>query len=167
MDLSSMTAIASVMAAVGQVVAAAAVIVTILLVTRQLRHSMRELRTASFHGDVANVIAINSLFISNPEFSDLYLKAQRDLSTLSSNDRLRLHLFFMTVFRHYDNLYSQYRTGTLDAELWSGWERTFLRWLTDHQWKSWFDENSQYFSSPLAALVQKLGVSPFDAHPNR
>lgn len=156
MDSSTVVAVATVAAAVGQVVAATAVVITILLISRQIRNSVQELRVNSFHGDVANAIALNSLFISDPGFADVYLRAQRDPSSLSPGDALRWHLFLMAVFRHYDNLYSQFRAGTLDPELWQGWERTFLTWLKEHQWVNWFERNSQNFSPPLGVLVNKL-----------
>ena len=165
MESSTVITVATTAAAVGQVVAAIAVIITIVLVSRQLRLSARELRTSSFHGDVANAIALNSLFIADAEFTELYLRAQRDPGSLSRIDALRWHLYLIAVFRHYDSLYSQFRAGTLDRELWIEWEHTFATWLQDHNWLPWFDNNAQKFSSSLGALVQRLRGSHSNSRP--
>lgn len=42
----------------------------------------------------------------------------RNLMALSPEDRRRFNAYNSARFRHYDNLYYQYRAGTLEESLW-------------------------------------------------
>ena len=140
-------------AANGQIVSTGAVVITVIYIARQFRDTIKANRTSAFNGDVANVISLNSLFITNPEFAELYLMSRISPDTL---DELRVHLFMMAVFRHYDNVYVQYRIGAIDAELWTGWESTFKVWLSENAWRSWYADNSFHFSRALSELVERF-----------
>lgn len=61
----------------------------------------------------------------------------------------------LTVVRHWDNLYFQFRHGTLDGEMWDIYERTLLHWLAHPAWYAWFCANAENCSVSLQKLVRQ------------
>ena len=62
----------------------------------------------------------------------------------------------LAAFRHYDNLYYQYRLGALEPGLWKAYQATLIGWLKNPGWRAWFAANSAGFSEPLQALCRDL-----------
>ncbi|MGH7926803.1 MAG: hypothetical protein ACREQV_03305 [Candidatus Binatia bacterium] len=69
-------------------------------------------------------------------------------------EKLRFHTLLLTAFRHWDNLYYQFRCGTLDTEMWQSYNYTMTLWLANEARRVWFRDNAECFSEHLRDLVQ-------------
>jgi hypothetical protein len=67
---------------------------------------------------------------------------------------LRYHAFLLIGLRHWDKLYFQFRTGTLDQQMWLSYDRTLSRWMDNDAWRAWFRANADSFSHELRELLK-------------
>lgn len=155
MDLMSVSAWAAVAAAIGQIAAAIAVVITVLYLARQIRVNTQAVRVASYQGDVTNSISLTGAVFLHPEFADFFFRAQRDPTALTAVESVRWHCFMLSVFRHYEGLLLQSREGTIDADLWRGYEGALSNWLRGPGWSEWFHKNAGSFSTALQNLVRE------------
>jgi hypothetical protein len=120
------------------------------------------LRATTYNAVTANSVAILVPMYSQPEFTDFLVRAQSAGATLTTAEKLRFHVLLLMAFRHWDNLYYQFRSGTLDADMWRSYDRTLSRWLDNDAWRTWFRTNADSFSSSLSELVRERVDTPIE-----
>lgn len=148
MDLQDLTQIAAIVSSI-------AVVVSLIYASVQLRHNTRALMATTYNAVTSNSLALLSPMTGSPEFSEFLHRAHAKPDTLTPAERLRFDAVMLAVFRHWDNLYYQFRSGTLDREMWEIYQRTLTRWLADEAWAAWFRENAHSCSESLRALVHE------------
>lgn len=148
MDLQSLTAIAGIVSSV-------AVVVSLIYASVQLRHNTRALMATTYNAVTANSLALLGPMAASQEFAEFLHRAQSDPAALAPAEQHRFHAFLLTIFRHWDNLYFQFRHGTLDAEMGEIYARTLTHWLAHPAWQAWFSENSDNCSISLQSLIRK------------
>lgn len=153
MDYTALSAYAGVAAAIGQVVAAIVVIVSLMYLARQLRDNTKAMLAAAYHANVANTVAIITPLVTDPEYARFVQQCMKDPSSVSELDQFRWHSRLLMSFRHYDNLFYQYRLGCLEEGQWKGYEATLDGWLQYPGYRSWFEKNKQIVSEDLRVLV--------------
>lgn len=146
MELQDLTQIAAIVSSV-------AVVVSLIYASVQLRHNTRALMATTYNAVTANSLALLSPMTGSPELSEFLHRAHAKPDTLTPAERMRFAAVMLTVFRHWDNLYYQFRSGTLDREMWKVYERTLARWLANEAWATWFRENADTCSESLRDLV--------------
>ena len=148
-------------AQIAEVVGSAAVIVSLIYVGVQVRKTTRALPATPSTALTANTVAILAPMTRDPEFTEFLHRAQTSHDALTLPEQLRFHMTMQIAFRHWDNLHYQFRNGTLDREMWEGYDRTMTRWLTNDAWRAWFHDNGESYSESLRALVrERLSASP-------
>ena len=148
---------------IAEVVAAVAVVVTLIYISIELRQNTRALRTSAYQDMVGNTMQIVMPLMADRELAEFFYRAQENSDTLTDQEKLRWHLLMLACFRHWDNLYYQYRIGNLEAEMWDGYDRTMGAWVESQSWSEWFTAHEEYFSRSLRALVRdKLNVGGSD-----
>lgn len=154
MDLQDLTQVAAIISSV-------AVVVSLIYASVQLRHNTRALMATTYNAVTANSLALLSPMAGNPEFSEFLHRAHSEPGSLTPAERMRFDAAMLAIFRHWDNLYYQFRGGTLDREMWKIYERTLTRWLANDAWAAWFRENAESCSDSLRELVQaRLAAIP-------
>lgn len=146
MDLQNLTQSAAIVSSV-------AVVVSLIYASVQLRHNTRALMATTYNAVTANSLALLSPMTGSPEFSEFLHRAHTEPGALSPAERMRFDAVMLTIFRHWDNLYYQFRSGTLDREMWEVYERALVRWLTNEAWAAWFRKNADSCSESLRDLV--------------
>ena len=146
MDLQDLTQLAAIVSSI-------AVVVSLIYASVQLRHNTRALMATTYNAVTSNSLALLSPMTGSPEFSEFLHRAHANPETLTPAERMRFDAVVLTVFRHWDNLYYQFRSGTLDREMWEIYERALTRWLANEAWAAWFRENPASCSQSLRDLV--------------
>ena len=146
MDLQDLTQIAAIVSSI-------AVVVSLIYASVQLRHNTWALMATTYNAVTSNSPALLSPMTGSPEFSEFLHRAHANPDTLTPAERMRFDAVMLTVFRHWDNLYYQFRSGTLDREMWEIYERTLTRWLANEAWATWFRENAHSCSESLCDLI--------------
>jgi len=103
----------------------------------------------------SNSLAVLSPMTGSPEFSEFLHRARAQPDALTPAERMRFDAVVLTVFRHWDNLYCQFRSGTLDREVWEIYERTLARWLARESWANWFRNNADSCGDSRRMLVHE------------
>ncbi len=148
MDLETFSRIAGIVSSV-------AVVVSLIYVSVQVRQNTRALRATTYNSVTSNSVAILSPMYARPEFTEFLTRVQSDPDAATPAEKLRFHINLLAAFRHWDNLYYQFRNGTLEREMWESYDRTLTSWLANAAWRDWFRHNSSFFSDSLRALVQE------------
>ncbi len=68
----------------------------------------------------------------------------------------RFHAYNSARFRHYDNLYYQYRNGTLEPSQWKGLGNLLASHLAEPGIEKWWDSNDTFFSDEFVSHVNRL-----------
>ena len=135
------------------IVSSLAVVVSLIYASVQLRHNTRALMATTYNAVTSNSLALLSPMTGSPEFSEFLHHAHAQPDALMPAERMRFDAVMLTVFRHWDNLYYQFRSGTLDPEMWDIYERTLTRWLAQESWANRFLDNADSCSDSLRALL--------------
>ena len=109
------------------------VVITLLYLALQMRHNSEQLRqntkavqSAAYQTAAQSIREYNSLWVPNRELVEVMRAARDGLDAVEDVDRIRLSGLTQTMFRSFENVFEQYRAGTITAEQWLGW-RTLLR----------------------------------------
>jgi hypothetical protein len=138
-----------------EIVSSIGVVVSLIYVSVQIRQNTRALNAATYNDVTGNSIAILTPMYADPEVTEFVERVQSDYESATPAEKRRFHAMLLMAFRHWDNLYYQYRTGALEAELWRGYDRTMSSWLSNDAWQAWFRSNAEFFSDGLRALVRQ------------
>ncbi len=146
MDLDAVSKIA-------EIVSSVAVVVSLIYVGLQVRQNTRALRASTYSAVVGNSIAILNSMSETPEFTEFFVRVQSDPDAATPAELMRFHMSLLSGFRHWDNLYYQFRNGMLDRAMWESYDRTMTTWLDSAAWRDWFTRNAACFSEDLQALL--------------
>jgi len=155
MDLPALSAYGTVAAAAGQIISAIAVVLSLLYLARQLSQNTQALRVATYQADVSTSVAILGALYTSADLAELQVRAHTDPASLSPADTMRWDNYMLVAFRHLDSLFYQYRIGSLEPDLWHGYEGAFTNRLRHEVWVKWFEANRSAFSPALQVLVRE------------
>lgn len=94
----------------------------------------------------------------DPDWAALVAHAQEmgDWSTLGSAERLRLNGWYRMVFRLYEDAHYQFRLGTLDPELWAGYEVGLTQNMEGGDFRYACSQQGPRLSPPFRELVDSI-----------
>jgi hypothetical protein len=71
---------------------------------------------------------------------------------------------FMTqafmIFKHYENMFLQYKAGFLDDETWAAWSTHILMYFHQRGIKTWWSERSLAFTPKFRAFLEASEPPP-------
>jgi hypothetical protein len=141
-------------ARIAEIISSVAVVVSLIYVSLQVRQNTRALRATTYNSVTSNSVAILAPMFDHPEFTEFLMRAQSDPDAATPAEKLRFHILLLAAFRHWDNLYYQFRNGTLEREMWESYDCTLTNWLANPAWREWFKRNASFFSESLRVLVR-------------
>ena len=154
MDLENLAHIADIAGSV-------AVVLSLVFVGMQVRQNTRAIRATTYNTIVQNSIAILAPQFMHQEFTEFMAKFQSDPQAATPAETARFHAIMLAAFRHWDNLYYQFRNGMLEGEMWESYHCTMSSWLDRAAWRDWFDAHAKMFSESLQALIrQRIASMP-------
>ena len=143
--------------AAGQVIASLGVIASLFYLGRQIRQNARSTRAATYQSINMHIGAMLRPLFESAEVAGFAQKALGDLGSLSAEERLRFTAFCSMIFRHYDAVYYQFKTGMLAREQWEGFEAYIRMALARYPGlAAWWGENRAIFSSDFVTLVDGI-----------
>lgn len=142
-------------AQLAEIVSSIGVIVSLIYVSVQVRQNTRALKATTYNEVTANSVSIMSPWHAHPEFAEFLVRMLADPDSATPAQKLRFHVMLLTAFRHWDNLYYQFRNGALDREMWESYDRSLTLWLANKAWRDWFCNNSLCVSESLRKLVSE------------
>lgn len=150
---------------IGEFVSGLAVVVSLLYLAIQIRQNTRSLRASAHHSITAHIAELNRTIVEQGEVAAILEVGLKDPVALSPQDRRRFNAYNSARFRHYDNLYYQYRVGTLEPSQWHGFDSLLRTHLRQPGIVRWWDEASAFYSDEFVAYVRALQGADPDAPP--
>lgn len=136
------------------IVSSIGVVVSLIYVSVQIRQNTRALKAATYNDLTSNTVAILSPLLAEPGITEFIVRVQSDPDSATPAEKLRFHTFLLIGFRHWDNLYFQFRSGALDEAMWRSYDSTMSKWMNNEAWRGWFRENATSFSPDLRELLK-------------
>ena len=139
---------------VGEFVAAIATLLTLIYLAVQIRQNTRAVRSTAFQQVVDSFSEISLAIGLNREVSEIFDRANKDLSSLDSLEQRRHWSILLSLFRRAESVFFQSQQGTLRNESWDG-IREFLRSVLQSEGgRQFWEENSFAFNSRFKTFVE-------------
>lgn len=140
----------------GEFIGAVAVVISLIYLAVQIRQNTRSLRAGAHQSITAHIAELNRTVVEHADVAHLMERGLRDLASLTSEERRRFHAYNSARFRHYDNLYYQYRAGTLEESQWRGFHNLLRFHLRQPGLARWWEDTADFYSPEFAAYVRSL-----------
>jgi len=103
--------------AVGEIVGAAAVVISLLYLGKQIRSQNRESRIAAMH-DISVGFRQATAKLLDSGLTGIFVKAIDGFDQLSDEDRLKLVIGMVAIFRAWEEAFIQREMGHLETRVW-------------------------------------------------
>ena len=154
-------------AKIAEVVGAVAVIIGLIFVVFEIRDNTI---AQQFSATQTLVSEYNSAVsaINDREFVCIYIRAGNDFSGLSQSDKIRFSILMQPVFRTFEQLHYSDLNGTIDVNVYSGFERQFAAMMqlpgNQQYWavrRDWFGEAFQNYTDTIISENESVGPANF------
>ncbi len=130
------------------------VAITLIFLTLQMRQNTRALRSTTAQGAHEMAEAIYHPIMMDAALADVVIRGMRDSDVLSEVETARFTAFWQDGFFTFQSWFYQWRAGTLDAGIWTGWSKI----ITDvHQTpgiRNFWQQRGHYFSDEFRAYLE-------------
>ncbi len=103
--------------AIGEIVGAVAVVASLAYLAAQIRNQNRESRLAAMH-EISNDFRESTSKILDGDLSHIFVKALESFEILTEEERLRLIVVFIGIFRSWEEAFIRHDIGHLDSRAW-------------------------------------------------
>ncbi len=141
---------------IGEFVGAVAVVVSLLYLAIQIRQNTRSLRAQAHQSITSHIAELNRTIVESAEVASIMEQGLADPLQLSAADRRRFNAYNSARFRHYDNLFYQYRAGTLEESQWRGFDNLLRFHFEQPGIERWWQENTPYYSDEFVGYVSHI-----------
>lgn len=133
-----------------------AVFASLVFVGYQIRQHTRALKATSHHAITDSFNALNALISTDPRLASIVRRGLAGLGNLDDDEALSFNYFALANMRIFETLYYQYKTGTMEEQLYEA-ELNTLKWLTSHKgFVAWWSANPISFSAEYRAFFDGL-----------
>ena len=142
--------------AVANVLAALGVMATLIYLAIQIRQNTKAVRSSSIENLIHSLAATAQATVKNEYIVALMLKANAEPETLSEEERVRMHFWFVMTIRRFEGVYFQRELGFVDAAVIEGFERSHMSILASKSGQAWWANTKEIFSSGFVSYVEEL-----------
>lgn len=112
--------------AISEVIGAIAVVISLLYVAFQIRSQTITAKLAALHELARSQRAASTMFASTVA-SDIFVRANESLDTLSEAESVQLVIMVTNLFRAWENAFLENQEGHLEDHVWETWSRDYAR----------------------------------------
>lgn len=155
------------LANIGELVGGIAVVASLVYLAIQIRQNTASVRSATL---AANTDTWTSLLahIAHPDYNEAYLLASSGKPDLQPHQLLQFYLMARTIFVAFENQHYQYCQGTLDEDIYLGYERSISNQvLTQPGFQAYWHATSEEFSPSFISRVNHLLGEVSETNPGR
>lgn len=151
--------------ATGEVLGAVAVLVTLIYLAAQIKQNTLALKSSAAQAVHENFANWYSSTQSDPKLLEISTKGMRDYSSLSEIEKSQFIAMFMAFSSHTQNAYNKWQQGTLNPELWRGWEYLSMNFFNTPGGKVFWNERGYMFADAFQSYIEDdlMNRAP---HPN-
>jgi hypothetical protein len=158
---------------IGDFLGGIGVVVTLIYLAFQVRQNSSQLaqntkavQANAYQAVTQNHTSYNEWFVVHRELAELMVRAISDPSSLDEVDRLRLSGLSSAMFRNFENLHEQFRSGLVTEEQWSGWSKLLTGMLTRNpvHHSFWSQGGSSLHTPDFQDYIDRLFSSIHQTH---
>ena len=142
--------------AIANLFAALGVIATLIYLAIQIRQNTKAVRSSTIENLIHSLAATAQAAVENEYMVPLMLKANAGPDSLTEEERVRLHFWFIMTFRRFEGVYFQRDLGLVDTAVIEGFERSHLSILASKSGKAWWVNAKEIFNSGFVSYVEEL-----------
>jgi hypothetical protein len=131
---------------IGEFVAAVAVVVSLVYLAVQIRQNSRWLRASIVQAVAGSFMDFNQTVAANPQLMRVYQIGLEDFARLSEEERRQFLHLITSVFRFAEQMFYQYRRGTLEEQMWQGYAENILFIYQQPSVRQWWEIRRGMFS---------------------
>jgi hypothetical protein len=133
-----------------------AVFASLVFVGYQIRQHTRALKATSHHAITDSFNALNVLVYSDPRVARIQRLGLAGLGNFDEDDALQFSWLLLANMRIFETLYYQYKTGTMEEQLYEAELRT-LNWIASQPgFQAWWSANPISFSAEFRTFMGGL-----------
>jgi len=140
----------------GEFISAVAVVVSVLYLAIQIRQNTRSLRAQAHQSITTHIAELNRTIVEHDEVAEILERGLEDPTVLTPAEARRFNAYNSARFRHYDNLYYQYRVGVLEHSQWSGFSSMLRFHFMQAGLRRWWNDSTAFYSPEFVAFCETL-----------
>ena len=117
--------------AVAEFIAAVFVLPTLIYLAIQFRQNTKAVKSAIYQAINDSMIKNLEDMINSEYLVPLFLKAQKNYSSLSEEEKARFHFLNMAMLRRFEAVYTQRSLGVIPESMTEGFEQSFLSYFAN------------------------------------
>ena len=94
--------------------------------------------------------------INDPEFICIYIQGSRDFNGLSQKNKIRFSILLQPVFRNHEQLYYSAMLGTIDPNVYAGFQGHFAAVMQVPGYQQWWAARRDWFGIPFQEHVDRI-----------
>ena len=139
---------------IAEVVGTVAVLITLFYLSRQLRQTTEEVRSANYHGVTDSFNQLNLTVAGNVDLARVFKTGNENYDSLSEEEKYQYGFFMHSAFRILDVIKFQSERGTGDTTLWEFENKTLHKLLEAPGGRRWWKERPYNFSEDFVLYVE-------------
>ena len=140
---------------IGEFVAAVGVIVSLIYLAFQIRQNTKSVRTSMLHDSASRAADFTRVISEHKDLAHIFRTGLRGLEHLEDEDDMfRFMMLLSTLFREYDDLFFQYRAGTITTESWDAWRHSIRTILSNPGFVPFWDLRRIAFTESFRDFVE-------------
>lgn len=138
-----------------QIIGVVAVLGSLIFVGLQIRQQTRATKAQMQQAIASNWFAGGQLLTDNAQaFTAGIASKDPSFSDLSDVDRMRFLTVIFGLFKHYENMFLQYKNGLVDAADWTPWSNHIQMYFHQPGVQSWWAIRKAAFSPAFRAYLE-------------
>jgi hypothetical protein len=148
--------------ALSELLGAVAVVASLVYVAAQVRQNTRALQRTASADAIAGVRHWNDALIRDPEVAGIFTRGIEDMGSLGERERAQFITLAVNFFKTYEDMHYQFIQGSMDPEVWAGWERLGGLYVSSPGMQQYWRERRNFFSKSFQAWVDEVVQKPTD-----
>jgi len=142
------------LANVGQIVGGISVVLSLFYVGYQIRQNTSAVRSSAAQTIHEHFAKWYQMVAADGDLARILASGLRDYSSLKEEERVRFISAFMAFLSYSQNAFLKWRQGSLEPQLWLGWEQVMLNLFGAPGGKSLWHERAYMFGAKFRHYVE-------------
>ena len=140
----------------GEFVGAIAVVVSLLYLAVQIRQNTRSMHAAAVHQATTGASAFSMPLAESGELARIFNTGVFQPERLTTaEDRIHWLVLMISQFQHYEDVYLQYKNGTVGAESWEAWLNGMRPFLACPGFPAFWRVRGDSFTASFRSVVER------------
>lgn len=142
-------------AAIAGVLAAFAVALTVVYLALQIKASTRATHSQTYHLATSALAEMAAIVGKDQETSRVFRTGMEQPERLNEDEMTQFGYLGISLFRRFENVYFQYRSGNVDEDFWNGHRDNILWFFHRPGMQAWWPERKFAFSRQFREFLDE------------